>query len=643
MIYSSINLSPSNQAVDPTKDIVFTWITRGATQSDFKLTIYKNDDNTLIYDSMKITSSNNYHTVPSNSMAVGINYKWQIQTWSGVSSAISQFAFISANSSPTLVFIDPDFSSAVILPGQNYMFKTLYNQSENISISKYKFILYDNNDNILEDTGYIYGFTPYYEFKGMVRGNTYKIEAKAVSQNNLSCETGIKEFSINTYTIPDTTPDIIVTPNNDEASIKTEWSDLKLVTPVVIGTYSYIPAKFNEGVLLDESTTIDYQELVVGNDNILSGWYKFVYGQDGDFVQLGSNVFGGFDYNTQRFYIRNNTTYAYSQQFGLYTWDDLGNTTWENWTGDWRNPGFDPTELTNHWFFIAINNTMSLTAYCDDVLAFVLSTNIDVTNSFSSIKFTGKILLDNMRADNKSMTFAEIDSISKTSPQLWIVPTNWLANFDNTLEAGNISNNVPVVGWRLKRRKVGEDLFITVGDFDKDVREYIDRTPANKTEYIYSIYSLSSEGEGLGLEGQTGISFTGWFLINSNTDKWFKFDTGFDGLKTDKIPVVQDSKVFKKQDKFPTVAYGLQEYREGQITAVPYVMEECLMKTDKEVLDYVKSLILDKQVKILKNAAGYVMLVSTHEFEFEYQDKVSSQPYQVSFAWVEVGESNLTE
>ena len=644
MIYSPVNLLPSNISISPTIDNTFSWTSRGSESTNFQVKILNNDTSALVYDSTKITSSDTFHTVPSGTLTAGINYKWNVQVWFNTSTATSQYSFIASSSAPVIVFIDPDFTSpSVVLPAQYYLFKTSYSQAEDVSISKYRFILYDIDENIIEDTGYIYGFTPEYEFTGMIREDTYHIEAMAVAQNGLTCTTGKQEFSIIAYTIPNTVPAIDVIANNCEASINVSWADLKLVEPIVTGTYSYIEGKFDQGLLLDEGTTLDYQETVTPDNNILSGWYQFTFGQDGDFVQFGDHVWGGFDYNTQRFYIRNDLIYTYSQQFGLYTWENLGNTTWESWSGDWRNPGFNPLDFTNHWFFIAINNTKEMTTYFDDVLAFVLSTGVSITNSFASIKFTGKLLLDNMRANNKSMTFTEIDSISKTTPQLWIVPTNWLANYENTLEAGNIDNSIPIIGWRLKRRKIDDTLFITMGDFAKEVRDFTDNTPANNVEYIYSVYSLSAEGEGLGLEGNAILDFFGWYLIDKTSGEWFKFDAGWDGLETDPLKVTQDIFIYKNFNKFPTVSYGKQEYRTSKITAVPYMSVNNIITVDKNILDTVKALVLNKLPKILKNSFGDVLYVDTYNFDSKFQDKIAVQPYQVSFEWVEIDEDDLTQ
>jgi len=643
MIYSPINLQPANRAIDRTVDNTLSWSQRGAVQTDFQITALRNSDNVLLYDSTKLTSSNNFHVVPALTFALSEQIKWQVQVWNGIETATSQFAFIVSDAPPTMTFTSPDFTSPpVILSGQNFLFVGSYNQIQNISISQYKFILYDVDDNVILDTGYIYGFTPEYEFTGMIRGETYKIEGFAIAQDGLSCTTGVQEFSIDTYTIPNTVPDIDVTSNNCNASITTSWADLKLVLGVVVGTYDFIPGKFDLGLSLDAGSTVTYNESVLGATNNISGWFKFPYEVDGDFITFGtSGVSIGFDYATQTFYINNNGFITYSTQYGMYTIDDFGIRECSELIGTWQNPVFNPVELTNNWFWFSVNNANQLVAYFNDVFIFNITDNLIVGN-FDSVTLLGQILLDNIHAQNKSLTLAQIQNISLTQPQLWQVATNWLANYENNLEAGNIDNAVPIIGWRLKRRRVQDSLLETIIDLPKETRVYTDYTPVNNETYIYRIYSLSSEGEGLGLGGQASTNFFGWFLINTNTGNMLKLDAGLGGgLKTDDIVVNQDFYKYNNFTEFPTISYGKQHYKSSKITAFPYLLDEDLKITNTlNLLNYCDNLITDKQIKILKNSKGEIFFVETSGFNYKYLDESFEQPFTITFEWVEVSDSS---
>jgi hypothetical protein len=642
MIFSPIQLNPANQAIDRTVDNIFFWQNRGSIQTDFQILALRNSDNAVLYDSTKITSSDNSHTVPALTFDLSEQIKWQVVVWNGLQTASSQYAFITADEPPTLVFTAPDFTSPpVVLGSQNYLFQADYNQSQDISISQYRFILYDMDDNVVSDTGFIYGFTPEYQATGMIREEFYQIEGQAIAQNGLQCTTGKQEFSIIAYDIPETVPAIEVTANNCNASITVDWADLKIVTADIVGTYSFIPGKFDFGLLLDSGSTATYNESVLGATNNISGWFKFPYEVDGDFITFGaSGVSIGFDYDTQRFYINNNGNFTYSPQWGMYTWADFDGTNWEDWTGDWRNPGFNPVELTNHWFWFSVNNTNQLVAYFDDQFVFNITDN-EIVGNFDSITLTGQVLLDNIHAQNTSLTLAQIQSILLTIPQVWQINTNWLANYENNLEAGNIYNNVPVVGWVLKRRKIQDDLFTTLGTFDKDVRTYIDYTAVNNETYIYSIYSLSSEGEGLGLEGQATMSFFGWFLVATDgSDEFLKFDSGLkDGIKTDLIKVNKDFYQYNNFTQYPTISYGKQNYKSSKIECLPFLYINNTIVNDINLLNTCDSFINDMKIKILKNSKGEIFFVNTKNFDYKYLDESSEQPFSIVFEWVEVASS----
>ncbi len=636
---SPINLSPANITINPSVDNTFSYTMRGSPQTHHQLVVRNNSTSAIVYNSTKLATTDQFFIVPASTFTANIPLKWQVSVWYNTDTASSQYAFLNVHNAPTLTFIVPNFSvPPVVLTGQNYLFQTVFTQAQNISMSKYRFVLYNSTGtDIVDDSEWIYGYTPQFEFTGMLRGESFKIIAYAVAQDGLTCDTGMQDFSIATYTIPNTVPAIDVTPDNCSASISVSWADLKLVIPVDDGTYSYIAGKFNLGVLLDDMSTLDYQELVFGNLNNLTGWYKFIYGQDGEFINLGSNVAIGFDYILQKFYIRSGINYTYSPITTLYTWDDFDNDDWSMYTGTWQNPGFTSTDLTSVWFRISVNNSNQLVVYLNDNLIFNIS-NTDIISDYSSIKFTGKILLDNINAQNTSLTLSQMNSISFINAQLWQVKTNWLANYENTLQAGNIDNAVTITGWRLKRRRPQDSIFETIGDFSKTTRGYVDHTVINNQEYIYAVYSLSSDGEGLGLEGQATVNFFGWYIVDIASGDWFKFDAGFGGIKTDDIAITINKYVYSNFSQFPVVSKGLQRWRSSEITAVPYVFDSTLntFTVDETIYKQVESLLNNKKMKILKNSSGQLMYVDTTLTSYKYEDPIGLQPYSVSFNWIEI-------
>ena len=143
MIYQPVNLSPKNISIDAKHPYIFTWKSTGAPQTDYQVIIRNNDDDSMAYNSYKIQSHTSSHTVPKNTLQNGVSYKWQVQVWNNLDSTVSDWVFLSANTTPVLTFIAPDFSTPVYINSQDFVFKVNYTQEEGISVKKFRFILYD--------------------------------------------------------------------------------------------------------------------------------------------------------------------------------------------------------------------------------------------------------------------------------------------------------------------------------------------------------------------------------------------------------------------------------------------------------------------------------------------------------------------
>jgi len=278
------NLSPANSAINGDSNNTFSWISNSTTQTDYQVFIYNNSTGALIHDSTKTTSSNEYYALTGGTLTNGTEYKWKVQTWSGISNATSDYEFIIASSTPTATFTSPDFSSPpVTITTQDYNFVLEYTQDEDVPLKKFKFILYDSNDNELSDSDWIYDFDSSYEFTGMVNYTIYKIEGIVVSQYDLQGTTSKQTFSLE-YTVPDNISDITLTPNNTDGSITVSWSNLKQVLGVVTGSSSYVDGKFGYGLELTSGSEIEYSEDFNYNTYTFTFWFKLQYAHNGDFM-----------------------------------------------------------------------------------------------------------------------------------------------------------------------------------------------------------------------------------------------------------------------------------------------------------------------------------------------------------------------
>lgn len=297
-MYSPTFLIPDNIAIDKNVNNTFSWqnnVSGGDSQVAFQLFILRNSDNVSVYDSTKITSSTSSHVVPLNTLVNGTIYKWQVRVWRDSTNYVdSEYILFYANATPTLTMTVNNITS------QNFTFTASYSQAEGIPIRHFRFILYDNTDAIVQDSGYIYSTTPSYQMTGMVSGNTYKIECQVTNQREQFKSSGIYTFTTN-YAYPDAIPELIVTPLNDIGSIQLNWTNIKQIFGTTNGAYSFVTGKFGNGIKLNNGTTLTYSELIP-SDFTITGWYKFASGFKGVILKVDDYEIG---YDGTKFYYKN--------------------------------------------------------------------------------------------------------------------------------------------------------------------------------------------------------------------------------------------------------------------------------------------------------------------------------------------------
>jgi hypothetical protein len=303
-LYSPSFLYPDNISVIASTPNTFTWQFNGNVQTDYQLMVYKNSDNTLVYNTGKINSSNQYHIVPSGVLVNGIAYKWRVTTYSNAFSANSNWTFFQANSLHTITISIP-----TIINTQNYVASFIYNQSEGIGLKQYRGLLYDNaaTPNLIQDSDWIYiSATPNqvinYKISGLVSGNSYKFQLLTKNQQDAEVDTDLYSFNVS-YTYPDNIPEFTVNPNNN-GSIKLSWTNLKQIFGTVTGSYTYIDGKFNKDIHLDLNGVLSYTEKIPEGFTI-AFWLKLNSDFSGDFLRIGSDFSVGYDNTIGRFYYKN--------------------------------------------------------------------------------------------------------------------------------------------------------------------------------------------------------------------------------------------------------------------------------------------------------------------------------------------------
>jgi hypothetical protein len=289
-IYSPVITFPTNGiSVSGSINNTFTWNFQGTdTQLTYRILIYKNSDNSQIYDSNVQSSENEYHVVPSGTLTNNNLYKIKIITTGVSGSANSAWVLFYAHAIPTLTL--------GLLPTdqQIYTFSCLYNQANNVPVKYYEAFLYIGSDlnNPISESGIIYpsilatnGSTLEYEFDGMQDATEYAIQFRVTTQYGVEVSTNKQTFTVN-YEYPPDANTVIVTPNNSDGSITINWDRLNQILGIVSGSSSYVVGKFGQGLSLTNGSYLYYTE-TIPEDYTIYGWFKLPNGFIGDIIKLG--------------------------------------------------------------------------------------------------------------------------------------------------------------------------------------------------------------------------------------------------------------------------------------------------------------------------------------------------------------------
>jgi hypothetical protein len=298
-IYQPSAQFPENIGIDGDLNNIFSWTVNGDAQTDFQLIIYNNADNTSVYDSTKITSVTPTHTVPTSSFTNNLELKWKVKIWHNSSYVDSDWVLFKSYTTPTVVM------GATPTVEQNYTFSAVYNQAQGVSVKKYKFILYDNDDVIITDSDWIYSTTTTtpttlsYAITGMTSATPYKIECQVYNAYDMYVTSGQTSFSV-AYMSPDDSGQLVVTGINTTGAIQLDWTNVIQVLGVVTGSYAYVdPGKYNISIHLNSGSKIKFVRTVT-EDFTVTYWIKLPTGFTGIFITLGNDCFLG--YNGTKFY-----------------------------------------------------------------------------------------------------------------------------------------------------------------------------------------------------------------------------------------------------------------------------------------------------------------------------------------------------
>ncbi len=253
---------------------------------------------------------------------------------------------------------------------------------------------------------------------------------------------------------------------------------------------------------------------------------------------------------------------------------------------------------------------------------------------YSTTVYQGNAILDNVHCLNREMTLEEMENTPPVK-QLWQESvTNWLSNYEDKLDGGNIPNNdIPMTGWRLKRKRKDEATYTPLKNFPLTTIQFEDWTAGNNAEYEYSVHAVSDTIESEGTIGTGTLDFEGWNLTDGTDNFMFWIN-----LKTSDIPIVEDIVINDNYTEYPTFSVGKRKYEKSRIESMPMTYDGKDYVSTLEDLENLKKFIHNGKIKLLKNPKGELWWVFTQNFSHTYIDGAIGTPYTISFDWIQCGD-----
>lgn len=316
MLYTPTFLNPRNNTIDPSVNNTFSCQINGTKCVAYEIFIMKNSDNSQVYTSTKVDLAETLydkdileHEVPADTLliATATEYKWKIKTYYNTTDySESGEAFFTAFGTPTI-----EFDNFIpIVTTQSYEFIINYTHPQDVAIRKFKFILYDNNNEILEETEWRFSGNIRHTFEGFINESQYGVKCIVEDQNGITVETDIQTFTIEYGEL--TVPSFPTVKQKEELSaVEIEWYAKQIIGQVEGGSHIYLNnfmVEGNNALELGEDAILNFN-FDIPKDFSLTFYIKLDTDFQGVFCKLNDSYYIG--YENDRFYFHNNGVNIY--------------------------------------------------------------------------------------------------------------------------------------------------------------------------------------------------------------------------------------------------------------------------------------------------------------------------------------------
>jgi hypothetical protein len=266
-IYRPTNLQPNSIAIDTDDNNNFTCVIQGNVVVEYRINIRRVTNNAIVYTSGDVTLTTPLYNgdvltavVPSTAnLDNGTDYKWDIsvkETASSTAVTSSESRFF-ARTDPQVRITNIPMDGEINV--RNFVLEGSYTQAEGVSLRYQRWILYDNDLNVLEDTGKIFNANLRYDYNRYLNGQTYYAELIIENQDGVLESSNRRGFNV-VYNFPEISTSIMAENNPADNSIRLNLANATQI-PGTGTNFSYlnnIPFSGTNSVKIGQDGSVTY-------------------------------------------------------------------------------------------------------------------------------------------------------------------------------------------------------------------------------------------------------------------------------------------------------------------------------------------------------------------------------------------------
>lgn len=277
--------------------------------------------------------------------------------------------------------------------------------------------------------------------------------------------------------------------------------------------------------------------------------------------------------------------------------------------------------------------------------------------TINKIELYGAQTIDYIWVTNTEMddTWESILNQASFEPA-WDVNTQFLAKFNNSLNAGNAGElaSTTLKGWKVYRQDLEGSTLKYVKTLEPSEIFIVDYNVKWGQSYKYYLFPDYEASMGTPFtSGEVKACWIDWILLlcreGDNKGEYAVEESFLFQLNTQSGQMNNnaDVQVFKTYQKYPKVVKGQSNYLSGQLSSLVGYMGETageLKYIEKlDMIDRLMKLNVDNRKKFLKDKKGHVWEVElTAPSTMEYMENVAGQPVTGGISWTEVASTEDT-